>query len=81
MESSGLINRRIFLDDFQSNRSPDKTYVTLGLKGWGAHSKGGFYHDGMSQTLMDVIIHYNDCKKLNLTQSEKTDLAEYLKSL
>lgn len=71
----------ICIDDFQSNRSPDKTYVTQGLKGLWAHMKGGFYHDGRFATLMDVVNHYNDCKKLNLTMAEKNDLIEYLKSL
>jgi hypothetical protein len=71
----------ICIDDFQSNRSPDKTYVTQGLKGLWAHSKGGFYHDGRFATLLDVVNHYNTCKKLNLTEAEKTDLVEYLKSL
>jgi hypothetical protein len=71
----------ICIDDFQSNRSPDKTYVTQGLKGLWAHAKGGFYHDGRFATLMDVVNHYNNCKKLNLTASEKNELVEYLKSL
>ena len=71
----------ICIDDFQSNRSPDKSYVTQGLRGLWAHSKGGFYHDGRFATLLDVVNHYNDCKKLSLTESEKTDLVEYLKSL
>jgi hypothetical protein len=71
----------ICIDDFQSNRSPDKTYVTQGLKGLWAHMKGGFYHDGRFQTLMDVVNHYNVCKKLNLSEPEKNDLIEYLKSL
>ena len=71
----------ICIDDFQSNRSPDKSYVTQGLRGLWAHAKGGFYHDGRFQTLMDVVNHYNTCKKLNLTETEKSDLVEYLKSL
>ncbi|MBA3704442.1 MAG: hypothetical protein H0W84_00640 [Bacteroidetes bacterium] len=71
----------ICIDDFQSNRSPDKTYVTQGLKGLWTHTKGGFYHDGRFVTLMDVVNHYNDCKKLNLAEGEKNDLVEYLKSL
>lgn len=71
----------ICIDDFQSNRSPDKTYVTQGLKGLWAHSKGGFYHDGRFATLLDVVNHYNSCKKLNLTEAEKTHLVEFLKSL
>ncbi len=71
----------IGIDDFQSNRSPDKTYVTQGLKGLWTHMKGGFYHDGRFATLKDVVNHYNDFKKLNLTEAEKQDLVEYLKSL
>ena len=71
----------IGIDDFQSNRSPDKTYVTQGLKGLWTHMKGGFYHDGRFTTLMDVVNHYNDFKKLTLTEAEKKDLVEYLKSL
>jgi hypothetical protein len=69
------------IDDFQANRSPDSSYVTQGLKGLWAHSKGGFYHDGRFATLMDVVNHYNKCKSLNLTDAEKNDLVEYLKSL
>jgi hypothetical protein len=71
----------ICIDDFQSNRSPDKSYVTQGLKGLWAHSKGGFYHDGRFATLKDVVNHYNNCKSLNLSEPEKNDLVEYLKSL
>ena len=71
----------IGIDDFQSNRSPDNTYVTQGLRGLWAHMKGGFYHDGRFATLMDVVNHYNNFKKLQLTEEEKKDLVEYLKSL
>jgi hypothetical protein len=71
----------ICIDDFQSNRSPDKSYVTQGLKGLWTHMKGGFYHDGRFATLKDVVNHYNDCKSLSLSEEEKNDLVEYLKSL
>ena len=71
----------ICIDDFQSNRSPDSTYVTQGLKGLWAHMKGGFYHDGRFATLLDVVNHYNTCKNLNLSEAEKADLIEYLKSI
>ncbi|MEW6469775.1 MAG: hypothetical protein AB1458_12665 [Bacteroidota bacterium] len=69
------------IDDFQANRSPDSSYVTQGLKGLWTHMKGGFYHDGRFATLMDVVNHYNKCKNLNLSEAEKNDLIEYLKSL
>jgi len=71
----------ICIDDFQSNRSPDKTYVTQGLKGLWTHMKGGFYHDGRFATLKDVVNHYDTCKSLELSENEKDDLIEYLKSL
>lgn len=71
----------ICIDDFQSNRSPDKSYVTQGLRGLWTHMKGGFYHDGRFATLMDVVNHYDNCKSLKLTEAEKSDLVEYLKSL
>jgi hypothetical protein len=71
----------IGIDDFQSNRSPDKTYRTAPLRGLFAHMKGGFYHDGRFATLLDVVNHYNDFKRLNLSEQEKRDLVEFLKSL
>ena len=71
----------IGIDDFQSNRSPDNSYRTAPLRGLFAHMKGGFYHDGRFATLLDVVNHYNDFKKLNLTEQEKRDLVEFLKSL
>ena len=70
----------IGIDDFQANRSPEKTYVTQGLKGMWIR-KRGFYHDGRFATLLDVVNHYNSFKKLNLTDTEKNDLVEYLKSI
>ena len=71
----------IGIDDFQANRSPDSSYVTQGLAGLWTHMKGGFYHDGRFATLMDVVNHYNNFMKLKLTDAEKNDLIEYLKSL
>jgi cytochrome c peroxidase len=71
----------IGIDDFQSNRSPEGTYRTAPLRGLFAHMKGGFYHDGRFATLLDVVNHYNNFKKLNLTEQEKRDLVEFLKSL
>ncbi len=72
---------KIGIDDFQANRSPDKSYVTQGLKGLWAHQKGGFYHDGRFPKLIDVVNHYNQFKKLSLTEAEKNDLVQYLLSL
>ncbi len=71
----------IGIDDFQSNRSPDNSYRTASLRGLFAHMKGGFYHDGRFATLLDVVNHYDNFKRLNLTEQEKRDLVEFLKSL
>src|SRR5688572_13500476 len=71
----------IGIDDFQANRAPDNSYRTSPLRGLFSHMKRGFYHDGRFATLLDVVNHYNGFKKLNLTDQEKNDLVEYLKSL
>jgi len=71
----------IGIDDFQANRAPDNSYRTSPLRGLFTHMKRGFYHDGRFATLLDVINHYNSFKNLNLTEQEKRDLVEYLKSL
>jgi len=69
------------VDAFQADRSPTHMYRTAPLAGLWSHQKGGFYHDGRFATLRDVIDHYNDLLKLALTDQEKADLVEYLKSL
>jgi cytochrome c peroxidase len=46
-----------------------------------AANKGRFYHDGRFKTLLDVVNHYDTCKSLGLSEQEKRDLVEYLKSL
>lgn len=71
----------IGIDSFQADRSPDRRYRTTPLKGLWTHTKGGFYHDGRFATLMDVVNHYNTLFSLGLTDREKSDIIEYLKSL
>ena len=71
----------IGIDDFQANRSPDSSYRTSPLKGLWTHQKGGFYHDGRFATLHDVVNHYDNFRQLKLTEREKADLVEFLKSL
>jgi hypothetical protein len=73
--------KEIGIDDFQANRSPDRMYRTTPLRGLFARSKGGFYHDGRFATLADVVAHYDSFFKLGLTQEQKRDLIEYMKSL
>ena len=71
----------IGIDSFQADRSPDLRYRTSPLKGLWTHTKGGFYHDGRFATLLDVVNHYNTHFGLGLTDAQKSDLVEYLKSL
>jgi hypothetical protein len=73
--------QEIGIDDFQSSRSPTKMYRTTPLRGLWSHQKGGFYHDGRFQTLNEVVVHYNEHFKLQLTDQEQKELVEFLKSL
>lgn len=68
----------------------DKVYITLSatqqwrtspLKGVWQHAP--YFHDGSAATLADVVAMYNDNPKkpLGLTERERADLVEYLKSL
>jgi hypothetical protein len=78
------------IDRFQADRSPDGKYRTMNLDGlfirerglfMHAENKGRFYHDGRFQTLLDVVNSYDTRFSLGLTDQEKLDLVEYLKSL
>lgn len=80
----------IGIDSFQADRSPNRAYKTQGLTGLfirenGLHmhpaNKGRFYHDGRFATLLDVVNHYDIHFGLQLSDSEKLDLVEFLKSL
>ena len=71
----------IGIDDFQSSRSPDERYRTTPLAGLFTRQKGGFYHDGRFADLRAVVEHYNRTFGLNLSESAKRELIEYLKSL
>jgi len=71
----------VCVDSFQADRSPDRRYRTSPLAGLWTHAKGGFYHDGRFPTLLDVVNHYDGCFSLGLTDQNKSDLVEFLKSL
>jgi hypothetical protein len=71
----------IGVDSFQADRSPTHMYRTAPLAGLWSHQKGGFYHDGRFAALRDVVEHYDQFFRLSLTEQEKNDLVEYLKSL
>ena len=69
------------LDSFQADRSPTRMYRPAPLAGLWTHQKGGFFHDGRFATLPDVVNHYDQQFKLQLTPQNKTDLVEYLKGI
>jgi hypothetical protein len=71
----------VCIDSFQADRAPDHRYRTAPLNGLWTHQKGGFYHDGRFASLHAVVNHYDTCMSLGLSDQEKTDLVEYLKSL
>jgi mono/diheme cytochrome c family protein len=57
----------------------DGTYKVPQLRGVWAVAP--YFHDGSARTLLDVVNHYNQQFKINLSETEKGDLVEYLKSL
>ena len=78
------------IDSFEADRSPGHAYQTMNLAGLFVRerglfmfpqNKGRFYHDGRFQTLLDVVNSYDSRFQLGLTDAEKLDLVEYLKSL
>jgi len=69
------------IDSFQADRSPTHMYRTAPLAGLWAHQKGGFFHDGRFASLLEVVNHYDENMKLNLSDAQKKDLIEYLKGI
>lgn len=71
----------IGIDSFQADRSPTHMYRTTPLAGAWSRANGGYYHDGRFATLLDVVNHYDAFLQLQLSDAEKKDLVEYVKSL
>ena len=71
----------IGIDNFQANRSPTHKYRTTPLRGLWARTEGGFFHDGRFKTLRDVVNHYNRFFGLSLSDHQKRDIAQFLKSI
>jgi Cytochrome c peroxidase len=69
------------VDDFEASRSPTGKYRTTPLGGLFAREKGGFYHDGQFADLSALVNHYDAHLKTYLTDQEKKDLIQFLKSL
>lgn len=62
-----------------ASRSATKQYRTAPLKGLWQHAP--YFHNGTAATLEDVVATYNTKHALGLTDAEKADLVQYLKSL
>ncbi len=66
-------------DTLYVTRSATGMYRTTPLRGLWQHAP--YFHDGSAGTLADVVEAYNTKQKLWLTPRQKSDLAEYLKTL
>ena len=64
-------------------RSATKLYRTTPLRGlWHPPQlKGPYFHDGKAKTLEAAVAHYVTLFQLSLTDGQKRDLVEYLKTL
>lgn len=62
-----------------ASRSATKQYRTAPLRGIWQHAP--YFHNGSAATLDDVVSTYNTRRSLGLTDPERADLVQYLKSL
>jgi mono/diheme cytochrome c family protein len=67
------------MDAAYANRTTQKMYRTTPLKGLWQHPP--YFHDGSAANVEAVIQHYDNVLTLQLSAQQKTDLANYLKSL
>jgi mono/diheme cytochrome c family protein len=66
-------------DGTYAARSASKRYRTTPLRGLWQH--GPYFHDGSAATLDAVVRHYERVLGLTLTDGQRADLVEYLKSI
>jgi mono/diheme cytochrome c family protein len=67
------------MDPAYALRTVTKKYRTTPLRGLWQHAP--YFHDGSAATLADVVEHYDTYLHLGLSDQQKRDLVEYLKSL
>jgi hypothetical protein len=67
------------MDPSYALRTTTKKYRTTPLRALWQHPP--YFHDGSAATLIDVVNHYNGFFGLELTEEEKQDLVEFLKSI
>jgi mono/diheme cytochrome c family protein len=62
-----------------ASRTATRMYRTTPLRGLARHPP--YFHDGRAPNLLAVVNHYDQGLGLRLTEQEKSDLVEFLKSL
>ena len=67
------------MDPVRASRLKNHQYRTTPLRALSQHPP--YFHDGSAATLADVVEHYNRVLGLGLSDTQKADLVEYLKSL
>jgi hypothetical protein len=67
------------MDPAYAQRTTTKRYRTTPLRGLLTHPP--YFHDGSAATLKDVVRHYNGVLNLDLSDRQKRDLVEFLKTL
>ena len=67
------------MDPAYAQRSATKKYRSTPLRALWQHAP--YFHDGSASDLPAVVNHYNGQLALGLTEAQKADLVEYLKSL
>ncbi len=67
------------MDPAYALRTATQKYRTTPLRGLQHHV--AYFHDGSAPDLMSVVNHYDELFGLKLSDRQKADLVEYLKSL
>ncbi len=67
------------MEPLYAARTATGKYRTTPLRGLWQHPP--YFHDGSAPDLLSVVNHYDSLFALNLTDAQKADLVEYLKSL
>jgi cytochrome c peroxidase len=66
-------------DPAYTARSATGKYRTTPLRALWQHAP--YFHDGSAADLLAVVNHYNRVLKMNLSEAQKAELVQYLKSL
>ena len=67
------------MDPRYAARTTQKAYRATPLRGLQQHPP--YFHDGSARTLADVVAHYERALGLALSEAQRRDLVEYLKTL